>query len=482
MSLGSWLWIITIVFCGSFLIISWKVRDKAHSSYSDFVISGATLPFILIFFTQFSTIMGVGNFVGHAAKGASVGLPHLVFVLGEQGSKIIFALFFAGLAGRFSYKTISEMMDDLFVRDKITRALVGFIATLIMIAWVGGQGKAFGHIFSVITGANPTLIILFFSAVFIIYTTLGGMYSVVYTDLVQGVLVFIFGAVFYYYAFAPVGFSLSTLGTRLAQVGHAELWTFSGVNKLTLLTKFVTGCMGILVAQVYWQRCFAAKSSATARNGLLYSGIIAIILVMLTALVGMVIITLNPALLAGGKLTMDPMSWFLQSKYIPVLVAAAIFALILAAGMSSADSDLNSAATLIVNDLILPFKEDATDKQLVHYMTITTVVVGVFSALAALYFPTIIGLFSKAYSIAGGALVPLLLVGLLWKKRPDEAFTMGKRNSNVTPWGARTGIIVGGVMTQIPAFGPYRNMLALVVSAILIIIVSKLSPEREERA
>lgn len=478
MSLGTWLWIITIGFCLVFLVISWKVRGKATSSYAEFVIGGGSLPFFLIFFTQFATIMGVGNFVGHAASGAEVGLPHLFFVLGEQGSKIIFTLFFAGLAGKFTYKTVAEMIDDLFVRDQFTRMLMGIIASLIMIAWVGGQGKAFGYIFSVITGANPTWIILFFSAVFILYTTLGGIYSVVWTDFVQGILVFLFGAVFYYYAFAPVDFSMAQLAQRLAETGHGGLWTISNVNTLSLITKFITGCIGILAAQIYWQRCFAAKDSRTARNGLLYSGIIAIVLVMLTALVGMVIVAVNPGILSSdGKLVTDPMSWFLQSPYIPTFVAAMIFALILAAGMSSADSNLNSAATLIVNDFVLPLKKDATDKELVKYVTIATVVIGVFAALAALYASTIIGLFSRAYSIAGGALVPLLLVGLLWKKRPSEEFAMGTKNSNITPWGARTGIIVGGVLTQIQALGANRNLIALGVSALLIIVVSLMTKE-----
>jgi SSS family solute:Na+ symporter len=483
MALGTWLWIITIGFCLAFLVISWKVKDKATSSYAEYVIGGGSLPFFLIFFTQFATIMGVGNFVGHAASGARVGLPHMFFILGEQGSKIIFALFFAGLAGRFTYKTVSEMMDDLFVRDRVTRMLVGLVASLIMIAWVGGQGKAFGHIFSVITGANPTWIILFFSAVFILYTTLGGIYSVVWTDFLQGILMFIFGAVFYYYAFAPVDFSLTQLATKLAEGGHGNLWAVEHVNTMSLVTMFVTGCIGILAAQIYWQRCFAAKDGRTARNGLLYSGIIAILMVMLTALVGMVIVAVNPEILgADGKLAADPMSWFLQSAHIPTFVAAMIFALILAAGMSSADSNLNSAATLIVNDLVLPLKKDATDQELVRYVTIATVVVGIFAALAALYATTIIGLFSKAYSIAGGALVPLLLVGLLWKKRAGEEFRMGTRNSNITPWGARTGIVVGGVLTQVEALGAHRNLIALGVSALLIVVVSLLTKESMEES
>jgi SSS family solute:Na+ symporter len=144
--------------------------------------------------------------------------------------------------------------------------------------------------------------------------------------------------------------------------------------------------------------------------------------------------------------------------------------------MSSADSNLNSASVLIVNDLIKPFKPGATDKQLVNYAKILTVLIGVFAAIAAIFSSSILGLFSKAYSMAGGGLVPLLLVGLLWKQRKTEAFEMGKKNSKVTPWGARVGIVVGCILTQIPALGPNRMLIALVISAVLIVVVSILTP------
>lgn len=466
MSLGTLLWVITIVMCGAFLFISLKFKDQANASFSNYAIGGKTFPMYLIFFTQFATIMGVGNFVGHAGKGYQVGLPWMAFILGEQGSKIIFALFFAGLAGKFTYNTFPEMIDDLVSRDKITRAMGGLLASMIMIAWVGGQGKAFGHIFNIATGANPIPIIFLFSAVFIIYTTLGGVYSVVWTDLLQGILVVIFGAAFYIYAFSPVHWSFSELAMRLQDVGKAELWTFGNTDSIALITKFVTGCVGILAAQIYWQRCFAAKDSKTARNGLLYSGIIAIILVMLTALVGMVILTLNQDLTPD-----DAMPW-LMMNYVPTFVAAMLFALILAAGMSSADSNLNSASVLIVNDLIRPFHKNAKDEDLVKYAKILTVVIGIFAGGAAIYASSILSLFSKAYAMAGGGLVPLLLVGLLWKERSDQAHTMGKKNSKVTPWGARVGILTGAVLTQIPALGPNRVLIALIVSAVLIVVVS----------
>ena len=469
MNPGTLFWILTAVLCGAFLYISWRVKDKAQSSFSNYAIGGGTFPMYLIFFTQFATIMGVGNFIGHAASGYTTGLPWLVFIAGEQGSKIIFALVFAGMAGKFTYNTFPEMIDDLITRDKVTRAMAGVLASCIMIAWVGGQGKAFGEIFKVFTGADPVPIILLFTAIFIAYTTLGGIYSVVWTDLLQGIMCLVFGVIFYLYAFSKIDFSLGVLGERLAGVGKAELWSFTNVSGISLLTKFVTGCVGILVAQIYWQRCYAAKGPKTARRGLLYSGIIAIIMTMGTALVGMIILSINQGL--------DPnsaMSWFMLNQ-IPLLVSAFIFVLILAAGMSSADSNLNSASVLITNDLVKPFAPNMSDKKLVSLAKILTVVIGIFAALAAIYASSILSLFSKAYSMAGAGLVPLLVIGLVWKERSSEKFEMGTKNSKVTPWGARVGIVVGAVLSQLTVLGPNAVLIALAISAICIIVVSLLT-------
>ncbi|MFZ5943558.1 MAG: sodium:solute symporter family protein [Bacillota bacterium] len=469
MSLGTIFWIITLVMCGLFLWISLKFKDQASSSFSHYAIGGGTFPMYLIFATQFATIMGVGNFIGHAGKGYSLGLSWLPFILGEQGSKVLFALIFAGIAGRFTYNTVAEMADDLFVRDKWTRALAGLLASCIMIAWVGGQGKAFGNIFNIATGADPTLVIIFFSAVFILYTTLGGMYSVAYTDLIQGIMVLVFGTIFYIMAFQPVNWSMAELGVRLAEVGKAELWSMESVNGLQAFTLFVTASVGVLSAQIYWQRCFAAKDSKTARNGLLFSGVIAIIMVGLTALVGMVVLTLNPNLKPD-----DAMPWMMLN-YMPVWLSAMIFTLILAAGMSSADSNLNSAAVLVVNDLIKPFRPDLDDKALVKLATWFTVIIGVFACVAAIMSSSILGLFSKAYAMTGGGLIPLIIVGFLWKERKDEPFQMGRKNSKVTPWGARIGIISGAILTQITSLGPNRVLIALAVSLVLIVVVSTLT-------
>lgn len=468
-NMGTLFWGLTVVVCGIFLVISWRVKEQANESFSHYAIGGGSFSMLLIFFTQFATIMGAGNFIGHAGSGYENGISWLAFIAGEQGAKIVFALVFAGLAGRFTYNTMPEMIDDLLVRDKLTRVMCGVLGACIMVAWVGGQGKAFGEIFAVFTGADPLPIIFLFSAIFIVYTVLGGVYSVVWTDLFQGILCVVFGILFYTFAFSKVDFSLAVLGQRLAEVGRGDLWTFRGTDGLSVLNQFLTGLVGVLVAQTYWQRCYACKDSRTARNGLLYSGVICVIMTMLTALVGLIIMTLNQ-----GLDTDSAMPWFMM-YCTPPLIGAAIFVLILCAGMPSADSCLNSAAVLVVNDLIHPFAPKTSDRKLVQYAKTATVVIGVAASVCAIYASSIISLFSRAYAMAGAGIAPLLCIGFFWRERKTEGHVMGKRNTKVTHWGARAGIVAGTVVSQLPCLGSNATLIGIAAASVCIVVVSCLT-------
>ncbi len=418
---------VTLVFCVIFFLVSWRVKDSATSSFAMYAIGAGALPLYLVLFSDIATIMGAGNFIGHATSGFAKGVSHIPFIIGEQGSKIIFALVFAGFAGRFTYITISDLMYDLLHRDKVTKAITGLLTGSIMLAWLGGQAMGLGYIFQQFTNINPVPVIIFFNAVFILYTYMGGVLSVVWTDFIQGIFVVVFGLIFYYFALAPVHWDIAELGTRLTVAAGPEFWDFSRVPIWTILVNFITGCFGVLAAQVYWQRCFAAKDANTARTAMLISGILVVVLVTLTAFVGMTAKALNPGL--------DPalaMPW-LMMNYVPLWAVAVVYALVLAAAMSSADSMLNAAAIIVVNDVIRPFKADTTDQLLVTWTKRATIIIGVVACLLALYAESIIGLFAKAYTMAGGGVVPVLIVGLLWKTS-RTAFRAGEKNSRLTPW------------------------------------------------
>ena len=467
MEMSTIFFLLTAVVCGIFLLISWKVQGKANESFSQYAIGGASFGMLLIFFTQFASIMGVSNFFAHAGNAYEQGLGIVAFILGEQGSKIVFAFVFAGIIGKFTYNTIPELIDDLLVRDKLTRAMCGVLASIIMISCVGSQGKAFGDLFEVFTGTSATPIVILFSAIFILYTVTGGVYSVVWTDLFQGILCLVVGILFYLFAFSRVDFSIEVLQTRLAAVGQEQLLSFANVDLVGALNKFLTGLIGVISFQAYWQRCFGCKNAKIAKRSMLWSGVVCLVFVLMTALSGVIIKTYNQDLNANTA-----MPWFMMNA-MPKMLCAAIFVLVLCAGMSTADSCLNSSAVLVVNDVIHPFKKQ-TDRQMVRSAKIATVVIGVLSCLCGIYAQTVLSLLSKAYTIAGVGLVPLLVIGMFWKEKKVE-HAMGRRNSRVTPWGARCGIVSGIVVSQLPFFADFGAIAGCLVSSVLIVVVSLLT-------
>lgn len=467
MELSTMIYILTAVVCGVFLLISWKVGGKANESFSQYAIGGASFGMLLIFFTQFASIMGVSNFFSHAGNAYEQGVSIYAFILGEQGSKIVFAFLFAGLIGKFTYNTIPELINDLIVPDKLTRAMCGLLASIIMISSIGSQGKAFGDLFEVFTGSNATPIVILFSAIFIIYTVTGGVYSVVWTDLFQGILCLVIGIVFYVFAFSRVDFSLSELQLRLAEVGKENLLSFANVDVGGAINKFVTGFIGVMSFQAYWQRCFGCKNSKIAKKSMLWSGAICLLFVLMTATTGLIIMTYNQDLNANTA-----MPWFMMNC-MPQILCAAIFVLVLCAGMSTADTCLNSSAVLIVNDMIHPFKKQ-TDQQMIRCAKIVTVIVGVISCVCGIYSQTVLSLLSKSYTIAGVGLMPLIMIGMFWKERKED-HQMGKRNSKVTPWGARCGIVVGIVVSQLPVFSGYGSIAGVIAASVVIIVVSLLT-------
>ncbi|QCR34512.1 pantothenate permease [Lysinibacillus sp. SGAir0095] len=466
--LATWTWIVTVVLSLFFIGMSLRFRKKSKESFLQFAIAGGTLPFFLLLFTDLATIMGVGNFIGHSSNGFEIGIANIPFIIGEQGAKILFALLFAGFAARFTYKSIAELLNDLILRDKVSRAIVGILTSAIMIAWIGGQAKGMGQLFSVFTGADPLPLIFFFSTVFIIYTTVGGMLSVVWTDFIQGVLLLGIAIWFYIKVYAKIDFSYSTLKTMLAEVNASHLTQIS-ISPWEVVTLFVTGCFGVLAAQMYWQRCFAANNPKAASRAMLYSGIAAILFTILASVSGMIVKALNPNVDSANAVP-----WLILNEMTQT-AALVFFILIFLAAISSASSLLHSAAIVIVNDLIIPFSKEMKDAKLIVLSKWLVVLVGIFSTLAANYSESIISLFSFAYTLTGGGVVPVLIVGLLWKKRKHEKFEMGTQNSRVSVWGGRIGLLSGAIASVL--FGILWGVL---ISTVLTVIVSFILPNKTD--
>ena len=156
-------------------------------------------------------------------------------------------------------------------------------------------------------------------------------------------------------------------------------------------------------------------------------------------------------------------------KMFPAFIAGLFLCGILAASMSTADSQLLSASSAIGQDIYKGLiKKDASDKNVLLVSRICVFVIAVLGLLLALNpESSIFGLVSFAWSGFGGTFGPLIILALYWRR--------------TTATGAIAGLICGGITDVVwhylPAekaaiFGVYEILPAFIVCLVVTVIVS----------
>ena len=456
------------------LIIGAVLARRSGQSTKHYFIGGKELPFLLVFFADFATVMGVGNFIGYAGKGYSIGLGQFWMLAGDQGTKVLFAIFIAGIAGRYAYTTLNEYIYEELFHDKWIRLIGGIMMNVFIICLVGSQAIGIGTLLSVVMGIDPITGIWAAVLVAIVYTVLGGMWAIAWTDLIQGFIRIVVGFIFFYAVYKGIN-GIGGLQQAVAASAKPELWSIGSMSPLATLALFLAPFAGQVTTQTWWQRCFSAKDPKTAQRAFLYTAILAILMCSCSIFVGMSAYTLNPNLARADM----AFPWLLQNQLTPVL-AALMVVVIVGADMTACSGALNSGVTLLTMDIIKPcFLPEASEKDLVKYARGLTLVLGVGSVIVALSFPSVIAAMLFGYAAVGGGFAVPLVIGMFWKGKNGK--------TRVTRDAALVSIVVGiiSVLTieSVPSwkaiFGGGINVAAL-LSLILTVGISKYQRSKTE--
>jgi SSS family solute:Na+ symporter len=337
-----------------------------------YFVAGRSIPMWAVAFTIMATIISTGTFVGHPGtayqKGLILLVPHLLvpFVLLAVAKVVV--PFYRRVVRMSAYEYIGQRFglggrfytSFGFLADRIFDLGVTHVTTALAI--------------NVLTGWDLRLVILGVGAFTIVYTMVGGMEAVVWTDVVQGVVlmaggVFILGRLM----FAPEA------GAPFAVV--AETWR---AGKLTLgswdlsLSSFTDPAMTTtwlfsLAYAVQWTRRYAtdqhivqrylvAKSDEAASRAAFVSAMLCVPVFVTFMFAG--------ACLAGfftlANLPPPPvgdsaMPYFL-AHYMPVGLLGLVVAAVLAAAMSTVSADLSSVGTVLTADYFQHFVPGASDR------------------------------------------------------------------------------------------------------------------------
>ena len=286
-------------------------------------------------------------------------------------------------------------------------------------------------------GINIQTIIIVLGIAIILLTLLGGMEGVIWMDVIQGFLLVGGGIICaLLLLFKPEGGPANVISTaiELNKIGFGPYdWDF------THLTFIVMACNGIFYAiqkygtdQTIVQRYLVAKSDKEAKKA-------AYIGVFLSVPVWTLFMFIGTGLFVYYQLTASPLPEgikadavfpYFMSTELPVGVLGLVLAALVAAAISSLDSDMNCLAAIGVEDYYARFKPKSTDKQRLRLARILVVLSGVAAIGVALIYAHwggegVLGIVFELYAIFSAGIVGLFLLGLLSRRANKQGLYVG---------------------------------------------------------
>jgi SSS family solute:Na+ symporter len=399
-----------------------------------------------------ATIVGGSATVGMAGLGFTQGLTGMWWLLVGSVGLVVLGIFWAGKVRKFGLYTLPELVEKQY-DSRIALAA----SVLIVISWLGviaGQIVASGKILSVLGIGSPVMWMIVFSAVFVTYTLLGGQYAVIRTDAFQIGIIFagIFGG---------LALLMSRLGgwdgLQMSLASEQFVFPLSsqfGGYELVLLLLLV-GLTYVVGPDIY-SRLFCARDTKTARASVFWVALLIIPFAFSITLIGMGASALFPQI--------SPEQAFptVINEVLPPFVGVIVLAALLGAMMSSADTCLMTASTILAVDIVGHFKPSLSQSQILSLSRWGIVVLGLCSLLLALTLKGVISALLFAYTVYTCGLILPVIVGFYRNKL------------KVTPMGALAAIIGGGSVALVSKLFDikYLDLGGLLTSGILLFLVS----------
>lgn len=414
---------VIVIFVAAIVGIAMWVGRKQDSSESYFL-AGRTMVWPVVGFSLFATQFGGTQYLGLAGAGFETGISVWNFEWMATLVLLVFALVIMPFYLQSKITTVPEFLERRY--DRRSRyAFSGFTVVTAMLLDSAGAMFAGSLVLSLLFPEVPLAVHIIIIAVLGGgYVLVGGLKSVMITDTIQGVVLFAAGAALFVVVFAEFGYDWSTLpelapedGFTVAPPPDDDFLPWPGIFTGALWLSFYVWVTNHIVVQ----RVLAAKNIDHGRWGALFAGALQL---------PVLIFLIFPGILARGiwdegDIPDGDMVWpALVFEYVPVGIRGVIVAALIFALMSTLDSVLNGASSLVVNDFIKTRKREFTEKQLLRFGRI---LVGVFMVVAALWapvittFPGIVAYFQSFLGYVTMPLVVVLLGGLFWRRASSAA-------------------------------------------------------------
>lgn len=420
---------------------------------------------------------GLGGWVGAMSAQASdmsgwllMGLPGSIYLLGTGELWVSLGLFLgtlfnwllvAGRLRRYTIRannsvTLPEYFENRF-HDK-SKALIlvsAIVFVVFFLVYTASALSSGAKLFKVVFGLDYTVALLIGTLVILVYTFLGGFLAVCTTDLIQGLMMIIMilaVPIILLFLIEP-GSIMSTLAASGVEGGTAVYLNpfrsgSSSINVAGIISGLAWG-LGYCGMPHILVRFMAIKSEKEMKKSKIIANVwnfLALGVVSVLAILARVYMFPKVGVLEDAEniVVMTVKELFTNEFAIPFL-AGILLCAILAAIMSTADSQLLVTASAVSKDLyadVIKKGKNVSEKKILMISRIVVVCVAAIAFLIALNpNSSIMGLVSDAWAGFGAAFGPVVVLSLYWKK--------------TTKTGALSGIITGALVVIIWDYIPF---------------------------
>ncbi len=413
-----------------FVILYWVISvgiglyaaRYVHSS-SDFALAGRSLPMSIVTATVFATWFGSETVLGIPATFIQEGLGGVVAdPFGSSLCLVLVGLFFARKLYRMNLLTIGDYYRQRFGRTVEVLVTLGIVVSYL--GWVAAQIKALGLVFSVVSGGyiTPEVGMMIGAGSVLLYTLMGGMWSVAITDFLQMIIIVV-GMLYIGWEVSGMVGGAGAVVAHAAEAGKLDFWPQPTAREvLWFFAAWITMMLGSIPQQDVFQRVSSARTEQIAGNASVLGGVLYFMFAFIPMFLAYSATLIDPEMVKS-LIDVDPqkiLPTLIMTK-MPVLAQVMFFGALLSAIKSCASATLLAPSVTFTENILRGLFPNQSDRQFLLSMRIVVLVFTVIVTLFAMNTEaSIYKMVENAYKVTlVAAFVPLVL-GLYWRRATTQ--------------------------------------------------------------
>jgi len=411
-------WVAGVLLCAYILVLLYHAQlgRKAGRELGDYYVGGRRMGGAVIGVSFFATFASTNSYIGHAGKGYEYGLPWLLMagliVIFTWLSWVMVAPRMRRFTSHWDALTLPDYLERRFhAPGPLLRLVAGLVILFSSVLYLVAIFKGAGNLFEIFLGVRYEVAVGITLVIVMLYTSVGGFVSVVRTDVLQGALMVIGSVTIFWFVTDAAGgvMRVTELAERPATAG---LFTWgAGLPFIVLMGIALSGSLKLLVDPRQVSRFYALKDERSVSIGI-WVAVVGIAVIQFSLFP----VGLYAHFLLDGVTDTDLIMPRLvnDATVFPLWVGDFLIIAMVAAAMSSMDSVLLVAASVLYRDLVGMVRPSARPLAWTRFGVVALAALSAFIALEPPGGIVEITIFSG--SLYAVCFFPAILFGLHWRR------------------------------------------------------------------